>query len=463
MDVTAQNALFWPLVGTGVLALVALGLLVYALMRGRANTRLVRKLHEELDAKENLLVQARRMEAVGILAGSIVHNLNNLLAVILGHSRMALSETTPDSPLREELERVSKAGHMASDLVQEISDFYRQADQAHKPTDLVPVVRDTLKLLQDILPPTVEIRADLAERCGPVMASSTGVQQILMNLFSNSVSAIHRRQGIIEVSLKEERIEEWHRAIPQDLGPGSYVKLRVTDNGRGMDAETLDQIFNSYFSTAEDGRGMGIGLNTVHRILKDHDGVTIPHSSPGRGTSFDIYFPLIAWKVDTAGPAPLTAEDLTVVPSPAGAQVFEPDPEELPATNEGNQITVLLVDDQEMVAQVTSRGLQRQGFRVVTHTDSRRALDDFMQTPEVFDVVITDQIMPHMSGVRLTRKIHGIRPDIPVLLITGFRDSFNEQQARESGVSGFILKPTSHRDLADQIRRVMLRRLEGRN
>ncbi len=463
MDVSAHHALFWPLVWTGVLALVALGLLAIALLRGRTNSRLVRKLQQELDAKENLLVQARRMEAVGILAGSIVHNLNNLLAVILGHSRMALSETTADSPLREELERVSKAGHMASDLVQEISDFYRQADQAHKPTDLVPVVRDTLKLLQDILPPTVEIRADLAQRCGPVMASSTGVQQILMNLFSNSVSAIHRRQGIIEVSLKEERIEEWHRAIPQDLGPGSYVKLRVTDNGRGMDAETLDQIFNSYFSTSEDGRGMGIGLNTVHRILKDHDGVTIPHSSPGRGTSFDIYFPLIAWKVDTAVPAPLTAEDLTVVPSRAGAQVFEPAPEEVPATGDGNQITVLLVDDQEMVAQVTSRGLQRQGFRVVTHTDSRRALDDFMQTPEVFDVVITDQIMPHMSGVRLTRKIHGIRPDIPVLLITGFRDSFNEQQARESGVSGFVLKPTSHRDLADQIRRVMLRRLEGRN
>lgn len=467
MDTLARNALFLPLVGLAVLFLLLLALWVRAILKSRENRHLVQKLQEELDAKESLLVQARRMEAVGILAGSIVHNLNNLLAVILGHSRMALGEVSADTPLRDELERVSKAGHMASELVQEISDFYRQADQAHKPTDLVPVVRDTLKLLQDILPPTVEIRENLATRCGPVMASSTGVQQILMNLFSNSVNAIHRRQGIIEVTLKEERIEEWHRAIPQDLGPGSYVKLQVTDNGRGMDSTTLDQIFNSYFSAGEGGRGMGIGLNTVHRILKDHDGVTIPHSTPGRGASFDIFFPLIAWKVEDAGKTPIPLTRTAADEGSGAIPVFNPEgshPSETePDRQETAEATILLVDDQEMVAQVTARGLQRQGFRVVIHTDGRRALDDFMQTPELFDVVITDQIMPHISGVKLTRKIRDIRQDIPVLLITGFRDSFNEQQAKEAGVTEFVLKPTSHRDLADLIRRVLLRRMEGRN
>jgi two-component system cell cycle sensor histidine kinase/response regulator CckA len=461
METLLGNRLFpWflgALLGLGVF----LALWLVSLVRSRRLHRRLDELDEEFQRADNQLTQARRMEAVGILAGSIVHNLNNLLAVILGHTRMAVNVTPKDSPIHEELERVTKAGHMASDLVQEISDFYRQADQAHKPTDLVPVVRDTLKLLQDILPPTVEIRHNLATRCGPVMASPTGVQQILMNLFSNSVHAIHRRQGIIEVSLSEERIEDWHKAFPQDLGPGTYVKLTVSDNGRGMDAATLDQIFNNYFSASTRGRGMGIGLSTVHRILQAHDGVTIPHSTPGHGTSFDIYFPLIAWKVEPpAAPEPAAAAVGNHVSPDSGLVQMNGRPTPAPEEPAAREATVLLVDDQEMVAQVTARGLQRMGFRVITHTDSQKALEDFMQTPEIFDVVITDQIMPAMSGVRLTRKIRSIRPDIPVLLITGFRDSFNEQQAKEAGVTGFVLKPTSHRDLADMIRRVLLRRME---
>lgn len=466
METVTSNSLF-PTLLAAACAAGFMGLWLHALRRSRNNRRRLRDLEGELQEKENSLVQARRMEAVGILAGSIVHNLNNLLAVILGHTRMALNGADPGSPLREDLDRVTKAGHMASDLVQEISDFFRQADQAHKPTDLVPVVRDTLKLLQDILPPTVEIRQQLPHRCGPVMASATGVQQILMNLFSNSVHAIHRRQGIIEVSLTEEMIEDWRKAFPQDLGPGSYVKLRVSDNGRGMDAATLDRIFTNYFSASEKGRGMGIGLGTVHRILQDHDGVTIPHSTPGRGTSFDIYFPLIAWRVEQPA-APARTQVLG--PPLAGPTLVGPAAEPVPvaeesvpgAATEGVGITVLLVDDQEMVAQVTTRGLQRQGFQVVTHTDSGRALEAFIQTPDRFDVVVTDQIMPNMSGVRLTKKIHGVRPDIPVILITGFRDSFNEQQAKEAGVTDFLLKPASHRDLSNLIRRVLLRRMEGR-
>jgi len=465
----SQNNLLLPLLVSGFLAAIFLFFWLITLARSRKQNRRLRELEKNLKAKEDLLIQARRMEAVGILAGSIVHNLNNLLAVILGHTRMALNDIPKESPhyaaLQEELDRVLKAGRMAGDLVQEISDFYRQADQALKPTDLVPVVRDTLKLLQDILPPTVEIRENLNVRCGPVMASPTGVQQVLMNLFSNSVHAIHRRQGIIEVTLREERIEETHRAYPQDLQPGSYVKLTVTDNGRGMDTHTLDKIFNSYFSASGKGQGMGIGLSTVARILKDHDGVTILHSTPGRGTSFDIFFPLIAWKVEQ----PVLSEVPAMSAGSAEIGKTHPEitPEVVAATMETEnappaepEATILLVDDQDMVARVTARGLQRQGFRVISHTDGRRALADFIQTPEIFDIVITDQIMPNMSGVRLTRKIHGVRPDIPVILITGFRDSFNEQQAKEAGVTDFVLKPTSHRDLADLIHRVMLRRFQ---
>ena len=414
---------------------------------------------------ENQLSQARRMEAVGILAGSIVNNLNNLLAVIMGHTRMATHELPTGSGAQDELERVLKAGHVASDLVREISDFYRQADQARKPTNLLPVVRDTVKLLRDILPSTVTVVSNL-EPCGPVLATPTGVQQVLMNLCSNSLNAMYRGQGTLEVTLAEEVINGWHKAVPQELGPGSYVRLSVRDDGKGMDKATLDHIFESYFTGSGDASKMGIGLSTVYRILEDHDGVTIARSQAGRGTTFDIFFPLIAWSVSTT-PQPAVV--------PEAEEIFEEDlnrPIPLPITAtrretephgaERIKAAVLLVDDEEMVSQVLTRGLQRLGFDVNSQTDSRKALAEFVRTPDAFDVVVTDQIMPHMSGVRLTRKIHDIRPDIPIILFTGFRDSFNEHQAREAGVSEFMLKPSSHRDLAELIERVLLRRQESR-
>lgn len=426
----------------------------------RQRTRL-RHGAEELDrlrrdnlALEHQLTQARRMEAVGILAGSIVHNLNNMLAVILGHTRMAIHGLPAGAEAQEELGKVIKAGTMASELVAEISDFFRQADRARKPTDLGPLVSDTLKLLRDILPSTVEIREDL-QPCGPVLASPAGVQQVLMNLCSNSVQAMMAEKGVIEISLREEKISGWNRAVPVDLGPGSYVKLTLRDDGRGMDAATLDRIFESYFSVNSGGSKLGIGLSTVCRILKEHDGTTIPHSRVGAGTSFDIYFPLIAWPADQELEA---AADLEIVtPGPVGLAAVEGE-EGVPAATRGR---VLLVDDEVMVAQVMHRGLQRLGFAVAMHTDARDALADFARNPDAFDAVVTDQIMPHMSGVRLTRRLHDIRPDVPVILFTGFRDSFNERQAREAGVMEFMLKPGSHRDLAQLLDRVMARRRAG--
>ncbi|MCK9996847.1 MAG: response regulator, partial [Candidatus Krumholzibacteria bacterium] len=363
----------------------------------------------------------------------------------------------------DELDRIAKAGHMASDLVREISDFYLQADQARKPTDLVPVVRDTLKLIRDILPSTITIKSEL-KTCSPVLASVTGIQQVLMNLCSNSMHAMYRNTGTLEIILEEKIVVTGSPAAPKDLEPGSYARLTIRDDGRGMDAETLDRIFDSYFTGSDNGSQMGIGLSTVSRILEDNDGVTIVHSRVGEGTEFHLYFPLIAWQVSgevvqKSVPAP------SVVEFADGALTGEGAPEPITAPIEsesGPAATVMLIDDEEMVAQVMTSGLQRQGFRVITHTDSRKALADFSQTPEIFDVVVTDQIMPHMSGVRLTRKIHEIRPDIPVILFTGFRDSFHEQQAREAGVVEFLLKPGSHRDLADLILRLVRRKMAGR-
>jgi signal transduction histidine kinase/ActR/RegA family two-component response regulator len=454
-----RSQFFLPLVAFIAIAVV----LAWALFRTRWTLHKIRARQKETEQTrqdlEGQLGQAHRMEAVGILAGSIVNNLNNLLAVILGHTRIATNELPPGNPVRDELDRIAKAGHMASELVREISDFYLQADQARKPTDLVPVVRDTLKLIRDILPSTITIRSEL-QSCGPVLASVTGIQQVLMNLCSNSMHAMYRRTGILEIVLEEKVVTADRPALPHNLTPGSYACLSVRDDGRGMDKQTLDRIFDSYFTGSTNGNQMGIGLSTVSRILEDNDGVTVVHSRVGEGTKFDLYFPLIAWEVSRG------AEFKPILPDAEGEHddghrwdMAVPDP--TGESGQGSKATVMLIDDEEMVAQVMTSGLQRQGFRVITHTDSRKALVDFSQTPEIFDVVVTDQIMPHMSGVRLTRKIHEIRPDIPIILFTGFRDSFHETQAREAGVVEFLLKPGSHRDLANLITRLLRRKMSG--
>ena len=453
------------------LLLVVLSALVlvlsWALYRSRRTLRELRSRQrgdaEEQQRLEGQLNQAHRMEAVGILAGSIVNNLNNLLAVILGHTRIAINELPPGTPAGEELERITKAGHMARELVREISDYYVQADQVRKPTDLFPVVRDTLKLIRDILPSTITIKSEL-KQCSPVLATVTGIQQMLMNLCSNSMHAMYSDTGTLEILLEEEVVAQSRKALPRDLAPGSYARLTVRDDGRGMDRQTLGQIFDSYFTGAKNGSQMGIGLSTVSRILEDNNGTTIVHSRVGEGTKFDLYFPLIAWEVprtvERKSGAAVAAEVFADGPYAGVASLDAGMPSDAPGSDPA--ATVMLVDDEEMVAQVMTSGLQRQGFRVIMHTDSRKALADFSQTPEIFDVVVTDQIMPHMSGVRLTRKIHEIRPDIPVILFTGFRDSFQETQAREAGVVEVLIKPGSHRDLANLILRLVRRSMTGR-
>ena len=465
MSELIRSQFFLPVVVLSAVLVALACALFLALRKLKIMGRRQRIIDTEIQQLEARLEQAHRMEAVGILAGSIVNNLNNLLAVILGHTRIASNELSSNAPAREELGRIAKAGHMASELVREISDFYLQADRARKPTNLVPVVRDTLKLIRDILPSTVIIKSEL-KPCSPVLASVTGIQQVLMNLCSNSMHAMYRQTGTLEIGLEEEVVTSGRQALPQDLTPGSYARLTVRDDGRGMDRQMLDRIFDSYFTGNKDGTQMGIGLSTVSRILRDNDGVTIVHSQVGEGTAFDLYFPLIAWEVA----APEKLKSLSAVAGSSDIEDGAPvnlESVQDPATASDKKATtpkatVLLIDDEEMVAQVMTSGLQRQGFRVITHTDSRKALADFSQTPELFDVVVTDQIMPHMSGVRLTRKIHEIRPDLPVILFTGFRDSFHEAQAREAGVVEFLLKPGSHRDLANLILRLTQRKLAGR-
>jgi CheY-like chemotaxis protein len=430
--------LLQALVGaSAALCAVALVLLVRARQAGRRTALRLQRRDTEIAKLRHQLQDARRLEAVGILAGGIVNNLNNLLAAMLGSARLTTHEAGLPAPARQELDRLLKAGQQATDLVRELADFYRDADQARRPQDLLPVVRDTVKLLQDIVPSSTEVR--------PVLATRAGVQQAIMTLGSGAVRSLGSSGGRVTIRLAEQRIDGPMAAHPSVLAPGAYACLSVESVPTERHARN-----GSPSGTPADG-----DLAALCGMVGDQGGVTIDDS--GEVESCAIWFPLVAWRV-TAG----TGTSITTI-KPAPATVAEPEPLELEQPVGGPpRATILLVDDEEMVAQVLARGLRRLGYRVVIHLDSRSALADFSQTPGLFDIVITDQIMPQMSGVRLAQRIHDVRPDIPVALCTGFRDSFNEQQARDAGVADFILKPTSHRALAAVVDRLVLKRMEGR-
>jgi CheY-like chemotaxis protein len=429
---------------------VAVALLVREHRRVRHGALRVQRRNAEIERLRLQLLDARRLEAVGILAGGIVNNLNNLLSAVLGSARLAGQEAGVPVPARQELDRLVKAGHQAADLVRELGDFYRDADQACRPQDLVPVVRDTVKLLQDIVPSTVDVRAEL-RACGPVLATRAGVQQAIMSVGSGAVRGLGALGGRLTISLNERRLERAQAAQPADLPAGFYACLSV-------EITPAEQHPSSPFLSVEAQRLSEGEMAALCGLLGDQGGLTFSTADDGRRQTCEIWFPLIAWRVATDQDTAInTVPRMPVVPS-------LPDPldVETPAASGPPRATILLVDDEEMVAQMLARGLRRLGYRVVTHLDSRTALADFTQTPELFDIVITDQIMPQMSGVRLAQRIHEVRPDIPVALCTGFRDSYNEQQAREAGVADFILKPTSHRALAAVVDRHVLKRLEGR-
>ncbi len=428
----------WLLAVLAILFLTALAALVIGWLDRR---RLSRSLESERRRSRQLtdqLHQARKMEAVGILAGNIAHNFNNLLSVINGNTRLVMGEVHRDSTQYRDLEQVLGAGQLGAELIKELSDFYGQADQQRKPVQAQTIVQDVLKLLRDILPPTVVINADIDPACGHVLASATQIQQLVMILCSNAYHAMRQHTGTIEIGLKEIQIDSWREAVPSNLEPGKYVQLSVRDDGRGMDRATLSHIFEPYFSARKDGTGLGLGLSTVYRILEDHDGATIPHSQPGQGTRFDIFFPVIAWSIESDEPPATTA--VTVAPL--------------------GRARVLFVDDEPMVARVGKAGLEKLGYAVTIFTDGRQALTDFERQPDAYDVVITDQIMQHISGVKLARELIAIRSDLPVILATGFRESFNEQQARDLGIREFVVKPVSHFELARVIERVLVRQME---
>jgi signal transduction histidine kinase/ActR/RegA family two-component response regulator len=394
---------------------------------------------EEREKMETLLQQARKMEAIGTLAGGIAHDFNNILTPIIGYTEMAQLEMSEQEKKQWNVDEVLQAAHRAKDLVRQILTFSRQREQENIILSLQPIVKESIKLLRASLPATIEIRLDIDPACSPVSADLTQIQQVIMNLCTNAFHAMEETGGVLEVSLREVTINGEQRFLHEPLAPGSYVCLAVGDSGRGMDRATRERIFEPYFTTKEQGKGTGLGLALVHGIVKAHRGRVDVYSEKGQGSVFKIYLPVIATEEPREQ---LTTGNVAVSP-PRGTE------------------TILLVDDEEQIVQMSASMLRHLGYSVVGLTDSVEALRIFAETPGKFDLVITDQTMPGMTGGALAGCLMEIRPDIPVILCTGFSEQMTEERAKTMGIRDYMMKPLTLHDMAFRIRTVLDRDRHG--
>jgi PAS domain S-box-containing protein len=383
---------------------------------------------------ERELRQAHKMEAIGTLAGGIAHDFNNILTGIIGYTQLALARSKTTEAQQRDLKLVLQSAQRASDLVRQILTFSRSKELERIPMQVTPSTKEALKLLRSSLPSTIEIRQqiDLKAEEDMVLADPTQVHQVLMNLCTNAAHAMRGKGGILSVKLAALEIQG-PTALPHaELGPGAYVCLTVSDNGHGIDEEIIERIFDPYFTTKELGQGTGLGLAVVQGIVKGCGGAITVYSEPGMGATFNVYLPRI--KADL----PPVAES-TEVPT-------------------GGSERILFVDDETMLVDLAKATLQSLGYRVRAENSSRQALAAFRTTPEAFDLLITDMTMPGLTGADLAREILALRPEMPIILCTGFSEQINAGQAKRMGIRGFIMKPYVTSQLAETIRTVLDRK-----
>jgi PAS domain S-box-containing protein len=389
-----------------------------------------KRIEEEKRRLEGQLRQAQKMESLGTLAGGIAHDFNNILAAIIGHTEIAHLQIPEESKARTSLEKVLKASERAKDLVKQILSFSRQTEQELRPTLLEPIVKEVLKLLRASLPATIEIRYHHDKEFGIVRADPIQIHQVLMNLCTNAAHAMGETVGVLEISLAREHIDAVFAANHADMKPGPYVRMTVSDTGHGIPPETMERIFEPYFTTKEKGKGTGLGLAVVHGIVKSHGGSVAVESEPGKGTTFHVFLPVVEGSQETT-------------------QVG--DMESLPAGHE----CILFVDDEEGIAEIGEQMLEYLGYKVVATTSSIEALRLFQAQPHRFDLVITDKTMPGMTGEKLAGEIRRTRPDVPIILCTGYNDVIAEQMAKDMGVQEFVTKPLDLSMFALVVRKVL--------
>jgi len=389
-------------------------------------------IYEDITERKQLeahLQQAQKMEAIGTLAGGIAHDFNNILAAIMGYGELLAFEMPKDTAAWQNLQAVMKSSHRAKDLVGQILAFSRQNELNLRPVQISSIIKEAMKMLRASLPTTIEIRREIETTRGIVNANPTQIHQVLMNLCTNAGHAMREKGGVLGVSLSRVQLTSEKQLPHPDLSPGAFLKLRVSDTGHGMTGDKLSRIFDPYYTTKEAGEGTGLGLAMVRGIVRAHGGAVTVESVPDKGSVFEVYLPEVQAKVA------------------AKAASVE-------AYRKGSE-TILFVDDEQALATMSKQMLELLGYKAVTRTSSVEAFELFQHDPNRFDLVITDMTMPNMTGEKLARKILAIRPDIPVILCTGYSEQINEPRAKELGIRAFVMKPLVMRDLSNKIRDVL--------
>jgi PAS domain S-box-containing protein len=375
---------------------------------------------------EDSFRHTQKMEAMGTLAGGIAHDFNNILASISGYTYLAQTILDGNPEVRDHLDAVLQASERASALVKQILAFSRQEKLERAPVQLGPILKETLKLLRATIPVTTEFVTTLGVDAPTVLADGNQIHQIMMNLGTNAWHALSADAGRIEFRLERWEVDAIQVVRQPRLRPGTYARVSVSDNGCGMDPATLRRIFEPFFTTKPPGKGTGLGLSAVHGIMEAHDGLVTVESQPGIGTVFHLYFP------EHASEAAGVAVELAPLPRGRGERI-------------------LLVDDEELLAQLGRKTLSMLGYEAEVATQPLAALEMVRADPSRFALVITDQTMPGLTGLDFARQLLQIRPGLPILLMTGFSLMVTEEKVRAAGIRQLLYKPANVRALATAI------------
>ncbi len=386
-----------------------------------------KKTQKEKDLLEERIRHYQKMEAIGTLAGGIAHDFNNVLFPIQGYAEMFLEELPKDDPKHEMAQEIFQAASRAKELIEQILTFSRQGKMKNQIVSIQIIVKEALKLLRSTIPKNIVINQYINSQCKPVFADPTNLHQVIMNLCTNAFHAVQEKGGSIDVILEEVSVMTDGQYNISGLPPGDYICLTVSDTGCGMDKNTLEQIFNPYFTTKKEGKGTGLGLSISYGIIKKLNGNIKVSSQPNKGTTFHVYLPVTSITKNREYEDNVNVEKGTE--------------------------RILLIDDEESIVEMETAVLQKYGYRVSAFTSSIEALNAFKKEPGSFDLVLTDMTMPDMTGDILVDHIKHIRDNIPVIICTGFSENISNGNYADKGADGFLMKPVSIDKLIGEIRK----------